>query len=370
MQRRVAASGRAGNTNLVLILLSCLASFYVGGRLWQDAKIRIELLKIVRSSKPAKGEAVTYEETMRQIDINEQNKRIALLEMEVSAAKSAGYVSAIRNSSVSMKTTHKGRLLAVVGINTGFGEKKRRESIRNTWLSKGANLKKLEEEHGLIVRFTIGHSANRGDSLDKAVEEEMKQTNDFLILENHVEGYDELPKKTKHFFSEAVSAWDADFYVKVDDDVYVNLNKLILMLTRHKDKPRVYVGCMKSGEVFTEPNQRWNEPEWWKFGDAKYYFRHATGQVYALSRALALYISINRQILHEYMNEDVSLGSWMIGLDVVHEDERRLCCASPPDGECARRKTTGDACIAVFDWRCSGLCNSIERMGEVHAACG
>ena len=35
-----------------------------------------------------------------------------------------------------------------------------------------------------------------------------------------------------------------------------------------------------------------------------------------------------RPILHKYANEDVSLGSWFIGLDVEHIDERRLCCGT------------------------------------------
>lgn len=47
--------------------------------------------------------------------------------------------------------------------------------------------------------------------------------NFFLINQEHVEGYHELSAKTKIFFSTAVAKWDADFYVKVDDDVHVNL---------------------------------------------------------------------------------------------------------------------------------------------------
>lgn len=42
-------------------------------------------------------------------------------------------------------------------------------------------------------------------------------------LQDHVEGYHELSAKTKIFFSTAVAIWDAEFYVKVDDDVHVNL---------------------------------------------------------------------------------------------------------------------------------------------------
>lgn len=43
------------------------------------------------------------------------------------------------------------------------------------------------------------------------------------VEQNHVEGYMELSAKTKTYFSTAVALWDAEFYVKVDDDVHVNL---------------------------------------------------------------------------------------------------------------------------------------------------
>jgi hypothetical protein len=43
-----------------------------------------------------------------------------------------------------------------------------------------------------------------------------------------------------------------------------------------------------------------------------------------------LFDAIFRHILHKYSNEDVSFGSWLIGLDVEHVDERSLCCGTPP----------------------------------------
>lgn len=48
-----------------------------------------------------------------------------------------------------------------------------------------------------------------------------------LILwkQEHVEGYLELSAKTKTYFATAVALWDADFYVKVDDDVHVNIGR-------------------------------------------------------------------------------------------------------------------------------------------------
>jgi len=42
-------------------------------------------------------------------------------------------------------------------------------------------------------------------------------------------------------------------------------------------------------------NVKYHEPEYWKFGEeGNKYFRHATGQIYAISKDLATYISINQ----------------------------------------------------------------------------
>jgi len=40
---------------------------------------------------------------------------------------------------------------------------------------------------------------------------------------------------------------------------------------------------------------KYREPEFWKFGEeGNKYFRHATGQIYAISKDLATYISNNQ----------------------------------------------------------------------------
>ncbi|KAK2412835.1 putative beta-1,3-galactosyltransferase [Trifolium repens] len=246
--------------------------------------------------------------------------------------------------------------------------KKRRDSVRETWMPQAEDRKRLEEEKGIIIRFVIGHSSTSGGILDKAIEAEEKLHNDFLRL-NHVEGYLALSAKTKTYFSTAVALWDAEFYVKVDDDVHVNLATLGSTLTMHRLKPRVYVGCMKSGPVLFQKGVKYHEPEYWKFGEVgNKYFRHATGQLYAISQDLATYISTNQNVLHKYANEDVSLGSWFIGLDVEHVDDRRMCCGTPPD--CEWKAQAGNICVASFDWKCSGICRSVERMVEVHQRCG
>ncbi|KAJ9164334.1 hypothetical protein P3X46_023925 [Hevea brasiliensis] len=291
---------------------------------------------------------------------------VSALEMELTAARTSQSSSQL---SLERPTNHSlQKAFVVIGINTAFSSRKRRDSVRETWMPKGTKLKELEKEKGIVIRFVIGHSATPGGVLDKALDSEEAEHKDFLRL-NHVEGYHQLSTKTRLYFSTAVSIWDAQFYVKVDDDVHVNLGMLATTLAKYQSKPRIYIGCMKSGPVLSQKGVKYHEPEYWKFGEeGNKYFLHATGQIYAVSKDLATYISINSPILHRYANEDVSLGSWFIGLEVEHVDERSMCCGTPPD--CEWKGQVGNVCVASFDWSCSGICKSVDRMKQVHNSCG
>ncbi|CAI5497202.1 unnamed protein product [Closterium sp. Naga37s-1] len=219
----------------------------------------------------------------------------------------------------------------------------------------GAALKKLQDEMGVLLRFAVGHSLNRGDSLDRAMLEERDKCNDIVVMDEYEEVEKSGGRKVKHLFEYAVRHWDADFYFKVNDDVYLSTMQLVSFLQRLKDRSGLYMGCFKSGVVVTEPNQQWFEPEWARFGDGKQYFQHAAAPVYGLSRDLALFLAFNGPLLHEYANEDISVGSWMLGLTATHHNDHRLCCASPPEEDCGRRREENKGCVAVSDWRCGGL---------------
>ncbi|KAL9252881.1 Beta-1,6-galactosyltransferase GALT31A-like protein [Drosera capensis] len=295
---------------------------------------------------------------------------ISSLEMQLAAARSSKgdeELPTFYTANVE-EVKERPKVFFVMGIITAFSSRKRRDSIRETWMPRGEELKKLEKDKGIVMRFIIGHSASPGGVLDRAIDAEELLHQDFLRLK-HVEGYHELSSKTQIYFSTAVAKWDADFYIKVDDDVHINLGMVGSTLARHKSKSRVYIGCMKSGPVLSQKGVKYHEPEYWKFGEeGNKYFRHATGQIYVISKDLATYISVNRQILHRFANEDVSLGSWMIGLDVDHIDDQSLCCGTPQD--CELKAQAGNPCAASFDWSCSGVCKSVERMEEVHRRCG
>ncbi|KAL9409814.1 hypothetical protein AB3S75_048106 [Citrus x aurantiifolia] len=317
-------------SSLLLSMFATFASIYVAGRLWQDAQTRVRLIKELDRITGYGKSAISVDDTLKIIACREQRKKLLELEMQLAAAGQEGFKS--KSSTDTDDNDPKKRPLVVIGILTRFGRKNNRDAIRKAWMGTGAALKKRENEKGIITRFVIGRSANRGDSLDQDIDSENKQTNDFFILDHHVEAPKEFPNKAKLFFAYAVDKWDAEYYAKVNDDVYVNIDSLGATLATHLDKPRVYIGCMKSGDVFSEPGHKWYEPDWWKFGDKKLYFRHASGEMYVISRALAKFISINRSILRTYAHDDVSAGSWFLGLDVKYLNEGKFCCSSWSSG--------------------------------------
>lgn len=61
-------------------------------------------------------------------------------------------------------------------------------------------------------------------------------------MQDHVEGYLELSAKTKTYFATAVNLWDADFYIKVDDDVHVNIG----IRCSYKLSERIYGNMLKT----------------------------------------------------------------------------------------------------------------------------
>uniref|UniRef100_A0ACD6AK29 Uncharacterized protein n=1 Tax=Avena sativa TaxID=4498 RepID=A0ACD6AK29_AVESA len=152
----------------------------------------------------------------------QQGKRLTSLEMELAAAKNDGFVG--KYTSETNGTHSRKKPLIVIGIMTSFGRKNYRDAVRKSWLPTGSMLKKLEDEKGIVVRFIVGRSANRGDSFDREIDDENRSTNDFLILDDHIESDEELPKKTKSYFANAAETFDAVFYAKVNDDIYINVD--------------------------------------------------------------------------------------------------------------------------------------------------
>eukprot|EP00250_Pteridium_aquilinum_P027205 c3442_g1_i1 orf=163-1029(+) len=257
---------KGAGVSSTLILVLCVASFCIGmlftNRMWttpelkeplaplktkgehseEDKQLQLtikdcENLKLADGdgdSKDVLGEISKTHESIQALD-----RTISGIESELAMVRSNNInaMPVIESSHGDMMEPRQ-KAFAVIGINTAFSSRKRRDSIRQTWMPQGERRKQLEQEKGIIVRFVIGHSTTAGGILDHAIETEDAQHADFLKLD-HIEGYHALSAKTKIYFATALAKWDADFFVKVDDDVHLNLGNFYF--TSSQDVPSVFI---------------------------------------------------------------------------------------------------------------------------------
>ncbi|CAJ1978499.1 unnamed protein product [Sphenostylis stenocarpa] len=257
------------------------------------------------------------------------------------------------NTAVGVGDAERHKVMGFVGIQTGFGSGGRREALRKTWFpSDRQGLHRLEEATGLAFRFIIGRTSDRAKM--SALQKEVAEYDDFILLDIQEE-YSKLPYKTLAFFKAAYAFFDAEFYVKADDDIYLRPDRLSLLLAKERSHPQTYIGCMKKGPVFTDPKLKWYEPLSNLLG--KEYFLHAYGPIYVLSAdVVSSLVALRNDSFRMFSNEDVTIGAWMLAMNVNHENNHELCAT-----DCTATS------IAVWDIpKCSGLCNPEKKMLELH----
>ncbi|CAN1761976.1 Probable beta-1,3-galactosyltransferase 12 [Linum perenne] len=147
------------------------------------------------------------------------------------------------------------KFLGFVGIQTGFDSVDRRAALRETWFpSDPDGLLRLEQATGLAFRFVIGYS--KDPKKMQQLQKEVEKYRDFLIIDNEEE-YLKLPYKTLTFFKAAYKHFEAEYYVKADDDIYLRPDRLATLLAKERTHSRTYIGCMKKGPVITDPKLKW-----------------------------------------------------------------------------------------------------------------
>ncbi|KAH9761611.1 putative beta-1,3-galactosyltransferase 12 [Citrus sinensis] len=189
----------------------------------------------------------------------------------------------------------------------------------------------LEQATGIAFRFVIGKS---------------KDAKKMAQLEKEI---DKLA-----YFRAAFLLFEAAYYVKADDDIYLRLassDRLATLLAKERSNPLTCIGCMKKGHVITDPKMKWYEKSGHLIGNE--YFLHAYGPIYVLSAYVVASLAAARNnSLRMFSNEDVTIGSWMLAMNVHHEDNRAIC-----DPRCTSTS------IAVWDIpKCSEAMSSTKSI--------
>ena len=183
----------------------------------------------------------------------------------------------------------------------------------------------------------------------------------------HVEAPGDLSGKTLKMLETVVMAYDAAFVVKADDDVWVNLDALAAVLRARQHADRVYLGCLRAGSPLRFAGTAYAHlavGQSLQFADPEpSVLPYAAGQLYALSRELALHLADNAQLMRHFGNEDVSMGAWLVGLDTTTVDEQRFCCP-----HCGGQHPRAP-CVAVVQQECAGVCLPEANVPRLAALC-
>ena len=129
----------------------------------------------------------------------------------------------------------------------------------------------------------------------------------------HTEGPGDLSGKTLALLESASLQYDAVFVVKADDDVWLNLRELAASLRARRLSERLYMGCLRAGSPLRFTGTMYAHlavGESLQFADPEpSVLPYAAGQVYVLSRELALHLAESSRLLRHFGNEDVSVGA-------------------------------------------------------------
>ncbi len=162
------------------------------------------------------------------------------------------------------------------------------------------------------VKFFIGSSSDAIPDID----EEASIYGD-IVQQTIDEGYNSLTLRTIKIFDwVSHNMKRTDFVLKMDDDTFVELEIVLATLRRLKGQS-LYMGhFFNKQEVYHTALEKNYEP----FYEGEYYPPYASGSGYILSMDLVNYILLSwksKPSLRLFRNEDVSVGIWLLGLDIV-----------------------------------------------------
>ena len=250
----------------------------------------------------------------------------------------------------------------------------RRLSIRQTWLSllvsnsvarRRSNIRTLMKNpsnspSNLVIHywFVCGHDTNV--DVESAVRNESAVYGDILRL-NYTESYSLLAFKTMSSLWLA-SVMDVQFIVKVDDDVYLHVPKMIWWLKTSSLPENLYAGCVQYGaKVIRNPTHKWFVSE--QFLNDSWFPPYCGGPFYILSKSalLELLKVSSNEGLTPFPLEDAYIGilAKRVGIAPLQLNGKHVLIAGPWVGIGLEDKKLND-----FFALGHGL--SIERMFKLH----
>ena len=234
--------------------------------------------------------------------------------------------------------------LAVILVRSDPSNGLRRDLIRKSW---GATSKM--SDNNLMLRFFVDGQFTGPHK--EVLEGELKEHGDIVQINLTPDKSDEVDR-ILFSLHHAVKHHDASFYFFVADQMIVMPGILRKYLTRKLNSGNHYMGCMKSGEIVDEEGKMWYEPLHDRFGrgESKRYPLHARAAMFGFSRFVARHVARSKEVLQKYSNSDVTVGTWMLGLDVEYDDNPDFCRVA------AACLASGSKPMGIKEPSCDGIC--------------
>jgi len=156
-----------------------------------------------------------------------------------------------------------------------------------------------------------------------------------ILITNKTDVYRNLPAKVKLMLHWGVQNTKFDFFVKVDQDQFINPIALIkLVSSRSKQEYSIFGDIEHESEVMRYG--KWEELKY-KHGveNAKYPDFPLGSRGWIMSRKVAQYISQHRLELFDYQGEDVSIGIWLNESSIANDIQWISSKQMRGDGDCS-----------------------------------
>ena len=202
----------------------------------------------------------------------------------------------------------------IVFVHSAINQTKRRDAVRNTWLSHD-----IINNVSLAYWFLIGGKGANEIDLSQLLNEQ-KTYKDLLIFLNIGNNYESLTNRSLQSITYISQNYEYTYLIKTDDDVFLNLPIIIQELTELRPRERLYWGRFSCQNPPLEVG-RWKEHNW-KWCDV--YFPYAYGGMYVLTHDVVSLIADNADSLETYSCEDVSLGMWLAPYNLIRVNDIRI----------------------------------------------
>ncbi|RWS28430.1 UDP-GalNAc:beta-1:3-N-acetylgalactosaminyltransferase 2-like protein [Leptotrombidium deliense] len=137
------------------------------------------------------------------------------------------------------------------------------------------------------------------------LQNELSLHSDLLLIDT-VETYQNLPEKVVHSMSLTTGKFVFRYFLKTDDDCFLNIPLILQNLNKFERKTKFWWGNFRTNWAVNLYG-KWAEPDF----ESPSYPPFACGSGNVLSRDLIDWIVMNKNYLHKFQGEDVSLGIWL-----------------------------------------------------------